>query len=43
MGEAAEDMLSGICCQVCGEFIFDDDGNVEEVGYPRSCESCAKN
>ena len=36
MGQAADDMLNGLCCQVCGQFMDD----YEEVGYPRTCESC---
>jgi len=35
MGEAAEAVLEGLYCQVCGDLI---DG--EEPGYPRSCEDC---
>jgi len=34
MGDAAEMVLDGILCQVCGEYIG------EAVGYPRNCESC---
>lgn len=36
MGEAADDMLEGRCCQVCGEWFHDG----EEPGYPRSCAGC---
>ena len=36
MGQAVEDMLSGLCCQVCGQWMPD----FEEVGYPRTCPSC---
>ncbi len=35
MGEAAESMLEGECCQECGEFFHDD-----SPGYPRSCAGC---
>lgn len=35
MGEAAELIIEGVLCQVCGGMI---DG--EESGYPRSCEDC---
>jgi hypothetical protein len=42
MGEAAEDILDGMCCQECGEW-FDDIINGEEApGYPRTCERCVK-
>ena len=34
MGEIAEDIINGIFCQECGQFIGD------EVGYPRSCTDC---
>ena len=36
MGEAADDMLNGLCCQVCGEYMDD----FEETGYPRTCSAC---
>lgn len=36
MGEAAEAILDGDCCQLCGEFFLDD----ESPGYPRSCRGC---
>lgn len=35
MGEAAEDILDGAVCEVCGEF-FDD----EAPGFPRRCDRC---
>lgn len=35
MGEAADNLLSGLLCEECGVFI---DG--EEPGYPRLCEDC---
>lgn len=36
MGEAAEMMLDGTCCQVCGEFLLNDD----PAGYPVTCAGC---
>lgn len=36
MGEAADDMLNGFCCQICGEYMED----FKEPGYPRTCEGC---
>ena len=33
MGEIAEMMLGGTCCQMCGEFLHEDD----PVGYPVTC------
>ena len=35
MGEAAEMMLDGTCCEGCGEFM---DGDAP--GYPRYCSGC---
>lgn len=35
MGEAAEMVLEGLLCEVCGAYV---DG--EEPGYPRKCENC---
>lgn len=37
MGEYAEMMLDGTCCQSCGEFL--NDGH-EGDGYPQFCASC---
>lgn len=36
MGEYAEMMLDGTCCQYCGEYLGSD------AGYPQSCPSCAE-
>ncbi len=36
MGEYAEMMLDGTCCQYCGEYLGSDND------YPTSCRSCAK-
>jgi hypothetical protein len=40
MGEAVEDILDGLACEVCGVW-FDDvlDGG-EPPGHPRRCEQC---
>ena len=35
MGDAADMILDGIVCQVCGQVIDE-----EETGYPRTCEGC---
>lgn len=35
MGEAADDILDGDCCEGCGMF-FEDEG----AGYPRRCKQC---
>jgi len=54
MGEVADDMLDGTCCQVCGEWHPDimamaDDGcgdgspvQWSPQGYPYTCPGCAK-
>jgi len=34
MGEIADDMLSGLCCSLCGIYFED------EHGYPVVCEDC---
>lgn len=39
MGEISEMILDGTLCQVCGGLV----GDVpEDVGYPRTCNSCGK-
>lgn len=35
MGEIADDIINGDCCQICGCY-FEDEG----AGYPRTCNSC---
>lgn len=35
MGEAADDLLEGLLCQVCGSVI---DG--QSPGFPRDCDWC---
>ena len=37
MGEQADLLLNGDCCEVCGEN-FDDEGS----GYPRRCSACRR-
>ena len=37
MGDIADMMLDGTLCEVCGEFIDDDEG-----GYPRRCAACSQ-
>ncbi|WP_199171856.1 hypothetical protein [Sporosarcina sp. P13] len=34
MGEYAEMMIGGVCCERCGHFIG------SEVGYPQTCDDC---
>jgi len=42
MGQVAEDMLTGICCEMCGEFLMCDE--CAEMGIPMYCsEECARN
>lgn len=41
MGEIAEDMISGVCCEMCGEFLQCEE--CEDMGIPMYCSaSCAK-
>ena len=40
MGQATEDMLAGVVCQECGEWMEDMFDGSEEPGYPRTCSSC---
>lgn len=34
MGDAADDLLDGSCCESCGDWMG------EAIGYPRNCEGC---
>jgi len=37
----AEDMISGVCCEMCGEYLECDE--CEELGIPAYCSNaCAK-
>jgi hypothetical protein len=36
MGEIAESMLDGSCCEMCGEYLG------EAVGYPQTCAGCGE-
>ena len=40
MGEAAEDVLEGRICEVCGEWFADVLDGKEPPGHPRRCERC---
>lgn len=41
MGQVAEDMLGGVCCEACGEFLMCED--CEDNGIPAYCSwQCAK-
>lgn len=38
---AAEDMITGVCCEMCGEYLMCDE--CEDLGIPAYCSvSCAK-
>ena len=37
MGDISEMMLDGTLCEVCGEFIDE-----EDCGYPRKCAACSQ-
>lgn len=36
MGEIAESMLDGSCCEMCGEYLG------EAIGYPQTCAGCGE-
>lgn len=37
----AEDMITGVCCEMCGEYLLCED--CEEIGVPAYCSvECAK-
>jgi len=42
MGEAAEDMLDGSCCEWCGEWFDDVLNGAKPPGYPRYCDACTE-
>lgn len=42
MGEYAEMMLDGTCCESCGEVFDDILCGAEIPGFPRMCKTCAK-
>jgi hypothetical protein len=42
MGEAAEAVLDGSVCQVCGEWFDDIIEGEEPPGYPRTCATCER-
>jgi hypothetical protein len=41
MGEIANDMIGGVCCEMCGEYLECDE--CEDMGIPAYCSTeCAK-
>ena len=41
MSEITEMILNGDMCQLCGQYILDDNGElIEGDGYPVFCEDC---
>ena len=40
MGDAADDMLDGTCCERCGEYFDDVPDGRDPPGHPRTCRSC---
>lgn len=40
MGDAADDILDGCCCELCGEWFDDILNGKDPPGYPRRCEQC---
>ncbi len=43
MGEIAEMMLGGMMCECCGEYIFNENGDIEDVGFPQYCSTYCAN
>lgn len=43
MGQYADAIYDGTCCQECGVFIDDSDGLGEAFGVPRFCSDCGGN
>jgi len=39
MGDAADLILEGVVCEICGEYMNDGDG----CGYPVTCDGCGGN
>ncbi len=42
MGQIADDMVNGICCDICGCYFVDNDTDLFEHGYPATCWDCWK-
>ncbi|HUS89756.1 MAG TPA: hypothetical protein VMW91_10450 [Desulfosporosinus sp.] len=42
MGQIAEDMIDGTCCQWCGMYFDDGSDNLPTHGYPVVCKECGK-
>jgi hypothetical protein len=40
MGDAADDVLDGLCCEGCGEWFEDVLNGAEAPGFVRRCEAC---
>lgn len=39
MGQIADDMIDGTCCEICGCY-FEKDGELYTHGYPVTCSEC---
>ena len=45
MGQVSEDIINGICCQVCGQWMPEVSNRKSDIfinppGYPRTCKDC---
>ena len=40
MGEIAEDMHDGSCCELCGQYFKHPKGGIYTHGYPVVCNDC---
>ena len=47
MGQVSDDILNGICCQICGQWMPEVSDRKSDIfinppGYPRTCKECLK-
>jgi hypothetical protein len=40
MGQIAEDMSDGTCCELCGQYFQDNNDSLYTHGYPVTCWDC---
>lgn len=40
MGQIADDMVNGLCCELCGCYFVDKDENLYDHGHPVVCDGC---
>lgn len=42
MGDITNDIINGISCQQCGEYIDDELSQEGGPGFPRNCDGCVE-